>query len=156
MTNNTNPFIWHSEVRGYEVDLQGIVNNAVYLNYLDNTRVLYLLSKGIDWEVMHNNGYNCVVKHIDLHFKSSLRQQDNFYVTANVEKQGRLKVLFHQSIFKNDGALIATATVTCVCVSTTTHKPVAPPLFMELLLTSSQNSLDEDILSSNSSHHPDR
>ncbi len=131
--SNITPFIWHSEVRGYELDLQGIVNNAVYLQYFDHTRVLYLISKSIDWEIWHNNGYNFVVRHIDLHLKYSLRQHDQFYVTATVEKQGRLKVLFHQSIYKKDETIIATATTTCVCVSTATSKPVAPPEFMKLL-----------------------
>ncbi len=34
-------------VRDYECDLQGIVNNAVYLNYLEHTRHQYLLNKKI-------------------------------------------------------------------------------------------------------------
>ena len=37
------------EVRNYECDLQGIVNNAVFLNYLEHARHQYLLSVGIDW-----------------------------------------------------------------------------------------------------------
>lgn len=129
------PFIWHSEVRGYEIDLQGIVNNAVYLQYLDQTRILYLLSKKIDWETWHKNGYNLVVNHIDLHFKQSLRQHDQFYVTAVAKPKGRLKIVFNQSIFKQDDTLITNATVTCVCVSTTTNKPIASPELIQLLST---------------------
>lgn len=129
------PFIWRSEVRGYELDLQGIVNNAVYLQYLDQTRILYLLSKGIDWETWHKNGYNLVVNHIDLHFKQPLRQHDQFYVTAMAKPHGRLKIVFNQSIFKQDDTLIAHAIVTCVCVSTTTNKPIASAELAQLLST---------------------
>jgi acyl-CoA thioester hydrolase len=131
----TTPFTWHAEVRGYELDLQGIVNNAVYLQYFDHARVSYLMSKGIDWEIWHHQGYNFVVHHVDLHFKRSLRQHDQFYVTATVEKQGRLKVVFHQSIYRIDNTLIATAITTCVCVSTSTNKPAAPSEFMRLLFS---------------------
>ncbi len=130
---NPSPFTWHSEVRGYEIDLQGIVNNAVYLQYLDQTRILYLLSKKIDWETWHKNGHNLVVNHIDLHFKQSLRQHDQFYVTTVAKPKGRLKIVFEQSIFKQDNTLIAQATVTCVCVSTTTNKPLASPELIQLL-----------------------
>lgn len=130
---HSSPFVWHSEVRGYEIDLQGIVNNAVYLQYLDQTRILYLLSKKIDWETWHKNGYNLVVNHIDLHFKQSLRQHDQFYVTAVAKPKGRLKIVFEQSIFKQDNTLIAHATVTCVCVSTATNKPISSPELIQLL-----------------------
>jgi acyl-CoA thioesterase FadM len=34
------------EVRDYECDLQGIVNNAVYQNYLEHTRHEFLKQKG--------------------------------------------------------------------------------------------------------------
>lgn len=129
-------FTWHAEVRGYELDLQGIVNNAVYLQYLDQTRILYLLSKGIDWQQWHQDGYNLVVNHIDLSFKHSLKQHDRFYVTAKVEIQGRLKIVFHQSIFKENQTLVAVAKVTCVCVSTSTGKPSAPEHLINALLSS--------------------
>lgn len=131
---NTPLFTWHSEVRSYEIDLQGIVNNAVYFQYLDQTRVLYFLSKGIDWQLWHKNGFNLVVHHVDLHFKHSLRQHDKFYVTTYVVIQGRLKIVFHQSIFKEDKTLIAQAKVTCVCVATSTGKPTVPADLMKSLL----------------------
>ncbi|MDP3559675.1 MAG: thioesterase family protein, partial [Legionellaceae bacterium] len=123
-------FIWHSEVRGYEIDLQGIVNNAVYLQYFDHARVLHFLSKGINWQEWHKKGYNLVVSHIDLHFKYSLREQDKFYVTSTMQQEGRLKIVFYQSIFNSDNKLIAQATNTVVCVAIESGKPVMP---LELL-----------------------
>jgi len=54
------------EVRDYECDLQGIVNNARYLNYLEHTRHKYLLSKGIDFARLHNEGIDLVVSRIEI------------------------------------------------------------------------------------------
>ena len=36
------------EVRDYECDLQGIVNNAVYQHYLEHTRHVYLKQNEVD------------------------------------------------------------------------------------------------------------
>ena len=44
------------EVRDYECDLQGMVNNAVYLNYLEHTRHQYLRSRDIDFAALHEAG----------------------------------------------------------------------------------------------------
>lgn len=135
MSTTNTPFTWQSEVRGYEIDLQGIVNNAVYLQYLDHARILYLMSKGVDWELCHKQGYNLVLHHVDLKFKHSLRQHDRFYVTTDVERQGRLKIVFHQSIIKEDNTVIADAKSTCVWVSTVTGKPTAPENLIHPLLS---------------------
>lgn len=37
------------EVRDYECDLQGIVNHAVYLHYLEHARHLLLKANGLDF-----------------------------------------------------------------------------------------------------------
>ena len=37
------------EVRDYECDIQGIVNNANYLHYIEHTRHLYLTSLGVSY-----------------------------------------------------------------------------------------------------------
>ena len=39
------------EVRDYECDIQGIVNNANYLHYTEHTRHLYLTSLGVSFEI---------------------------------------------------------------------------------------------------------
>ena len=37
------------KVRDYECDIQGIVNNGVYQNYLEHARHEYLLASGVDF-----------------------------------------------------------------------------------------------------------
>ena len=41
------------EVRDYECDIQGIVNNANYLHYTEHTRHLYLQSLGVSFAKLH-------------------------------------------------------------------------------------------------------
>ena len=120
-------YTWDSEVRGYELDLQGIVNNAHYLHYFDHVRIKHLYSKGIDWCVWHDDGFDLVLIHVDLAIKSSLRANDEFYITSKIERLSKLKILFDQKIYrKTDDKLIAEARNTVVCVSNKTSRPVFP------------------------------
>lgn len=87
-------------VRDYECDLQGIVNNAVYLNYLEHTRHQYLLDKEIDFAKLHNDGIDLVVSRIEIDYKYSLTSDDKFVVKVNTYKEGNLRLVFEQDIYK--------------------------------------------------------
>ena len=127
MQNKPVPFIWHDEVRAYELDLQGIVNNAVYLNYFDNVRIKQCISLGIDWSEWHYKGFDFVLYNADITFKSALRAHDTFYITSCIERISRLKILFTQTIFrKPNDELVAIAKNTVVCLDNRTNRPVFP------------------------------
>ena len=49
------------KVRDYECDLQGIVNNANYQHYIEHTRHEFLLSAGISFAQLHEQGIDAVV-----------------------------------------------------------------------------------------------
>ena len=49
------------KVRDYECDLQGIVNNANYQHYLEHTRHEFLLSAGVSFAGLHEQGVDPVV-----------------------------------------------------------------------------------------------
>lgn len=85
-------------VRDYECDLQGIVNNAVYLNYLEHARHTYLLERNIDFAKLHTEGIDLVVHRIEIDYKQSLTSGDRFQVTSSMRKEGPLRVIFDQEI----------------------------------------------------------
>ncbi|MEW5845015.1 MAG: acyl-CoA thioesterase [Bacteroidota bacterium] len=88
------------EVRDYECDLQGIVNNARYLNYLEHTRHKFLLSKGIDFARLHAEGIDLVVSRIEIDYKYSLTSGDRFVVRLSTHKEGHLRMIFDQEVIK--------------------------------------------------------
>lgn len=106
------------KVRDYECDLQGIVNNAVYQNYLEHTRHEFLLAKGVDFAALARAGINLIVTRAELHYKASLTSGDAFRVCLNLTRKGRLRFLFQQDIYRaSDDKLVLKAEVEGASVS---------------------------------------
>ncbi|MDA3882442.1 MAG: acyl-CoA thioesterase [Bacteroidales bacterium] len=113
------------KVRDYELDLQGIVNNSVYQNYLEHARHEFLLSKNIDFAALHEQHIDLVVSRVEINYKAPLQSQDSFVVKINTEKQGNLRIVFHQIIERiPDGKVIIDATIIGVCLQN--GRPVKP------------------------------
>ncbi len=87
------------EVRDYECDLQGIVNNAVYQNYLEHTRHEFLKQKGLNFSSLSERGINLVVIRAEIDYLYPLRSGERFYVGLNVERVSRLRFGFLQGIY---------------------------------------------------------
>jgi len=86
-------------VRDYECDFQGIVNNSIYLNYLEHTRHEFIKTVGLDIMKLHDEGIDMVVARLEMAFQSPLKSGDKFLSCLNFKKDG-LKYLFHQEIFR--------------------------------------------------------
>ena len=77
MSNQQN-FELELEVRDYECDLQGIVNNAIYLNYLEHARHQLLKNIGVDIAKLHDGGCDLVITRAELDYEQPLRSGDRF------------------------------------------------------------------------------
>jgi acyl-CoA thioester hydrolase len=88
------------KVRDYECDIQGIVNNSVYQNYLEHTRHEYLKSIGIDFAELARENINLIAIRVELDYKHPLRSGDDFWVGLTMERISRLKFAFVQDIYK--------------------------------------------------------
>ncbi|WP_273175189.1 acyl-CoA thioesterase [Hoylesella pleuritidis] len=104
------------EVRDYECDIQGIVNNANYLHYIEHTRHLFLQKTGLSFADLHEQGTDAVVARMNLQFKTPLRCDDYFVSRLGLHKEG-LRYVFHQDIFRtSDNRLCFRATAELVCI----------------------------------------
>lgn len=117
-------FTWNSTVRAHEIDAQGIVNNAHYLSYFDHTRTLHLLEHGFDWVKLAKEGFNFVLIEANLKFLHPLRPFEAFNVSSNLTYEGRLKLIFNQTI-TNAEQVICRGINTVVCVNSRQGKPIA-------------------------------
>ena len=122
------------KVRDYECDIQGIVNNATYQNYLEHARHEFLLERGIDFAQYHMEGKDLVLTKVELEYKAPLKPGDLFYVTVDVEKEGNVKMVFVQKIYKKpDDKIVVKARATAVCI--VNGKPRVDEALMGLLFT---------------------
>jgi acyl-CoA thioester hydrolase len=118
------------EVRDHECDLQGIVNNSVYQNYLEHCRHKFLNKVGLSFARMHDDGIDAVVVRAELNYKLPLRPGDAFLVRLKMAKQGRLRIIFKQQILrKNDEKLIVDARI--ITALTRKGRPVSPEILEE-------------------------
>jgi len=131
MNEQRNEFELELNVRDYEVDLQGIVNNAVYQHYLEHARHEFLISRNIDFSAMHKQGNDLIVARIEIDYKYPLKSRDKFKVTLRVKKEGPLKVIFEQTIVRlPDRKMIVEARVTGVCLKD--GRPVRPENILDI------------------------
>lgn len=100
------------EVRDYECDLQGIVNNARYQHYLEHARHKFLKANGIDFAEVTARGILLIVTRIEIDYKYPLRSGDRFRVSLRLERISRIRFAFVQEIRRiDDGKLIVQAKV---------------------------------------------
>jgi acyl-CoA thioester hydrolase len=132
MSDNRFVFSLEFMVRDYECDLQGVVNNAIYQHYLEHARHEFLLSKGVSFAKLHEEGIDLIVVKVEIDYKYPLRSRDRFVVRVNVERDGNAKLLFIQEISRiPDDKLIVRARVTGV--ATKKGRPVSPGTLVEQL-----------------------
>jgi len=112
-------------VRDYECDIQGVVNNANYQHYLEHARHEFLISRGISFAQLHEDGLELIVTKVEIEYKYPLRSRDRFVVTVNVQKEGNIRIVFLQEIYRiPDKKLIIRAKVTGAAIKN--GKPVYP------------------------------
>ena len=121
------------EVRDYECDLQGVVNNAVYMNYLEHARHEFLKARGVDFAEVTRRGIHLVVVRAELDFRASLTSGDAFTVRTRFERDGRLKIIFCQQIVRgSDGKVMLDARITATALNDK-GRPFVPADILEKL-----------------------
>ena len=93
-------FTLEFDVRDYECDMEGIVNNSVYQNYLEHTRHMFLKRENVDFAEMTARGIHLVVVRVEIDYKFPLRAGDRFMVGLTMERASRVRFGFRQDIYR--------------------------------------------------------
>ena len=87
------------QVRDYECDMQGHVNNAVYLNYLEHCRHEFIKQFGLDFSELVRRGISLVVIRVEMDYKYSLQSGERFMIGVTLERVSPLRYRFIQDIY---------------------------------------------------------
>jgi acyl-CoA thioester hydrolase len=123
-------------VRRYELDTQGHLNQAVYLQYAEHARWEFLLSAGISQDVLLDSGVGPVVLETTIRYERELRGGEEVTVSCAFDWTGGKTFLLVQEIRTLDGAPAARISSRCGLLDLRERRLVADPAQRLRALTS--------------------
>ncbi|MFC7527343.1 acyl-CoA thioesterase [Actinoplanes sp. GCM10030250] len=115
-------------VRGYELDLQGHVNQAVYLQYGEHARWQCFLAAGLTPEVLVGAGVGPVVLETTIRYLRELRAGDEVDVDCRFLWGDGKTFRVEQDYIRTDGVAIARVTGVVGLLDRSTRRLVADPV----------------------------
>lgn len=102
------------KIRGYHTDLYQHVNNARYLEFLEEGR-WQLLEDHMDLDAFMKKGFLFFVVNINISYRNQARVNDTIVIKSGLGKIGNKSAVIRQSVVnKETGAACVTADVTFV------------------------------------------
>ncbi|THA23708.1 acyl-CoA thioesterase [Streptomyces sp. RKND-216] len=114
-------------VRGYELDTQGHLNQAVYLQYAEHARWELLRAAGLPQDKLLADGVGPVALETTLKFRRELCGGDDVRVTCGFEFTRSRTFRIRQEILTVDGAVAAEVTALAGILDLATRKLVPDP-----------------------------
>lgn len=122
------PVTYERKVRFSDSDAQGIVFNANYLTYFDDTITDYLESTGIGWDGMTERGIDMVLGRAEVDFRAAGQIGDTLVTGAKVVEIGRTSVIFEMRTWdKETEQTVVEGRLIQVMVDHRTHRPTPVP-----------------------------
>ncbi|TPQ19516.1 acyl-CoA thioesterase [Streptomyces sporangiiformans] len=106
----TEPFSVRVTVRGYETDIQGHLNQSVYVNYAEHARWSLLRAAGISQAGLIAKGVGPVALEMTIRYRRELLAGDEVEVTCGFEWSKGKTFRIEQTIRKTDGTVAAEIT----------------------------------------------
>jgi YbgC/YbaW family acyl-CoA thioester hydrolase len=109
-------------VRPTEVDVNGHVNNAKYVEYMEWGREEWYEKNGLPYEHLLALGAITVTVNLDLNFRQECRQGEVLTILTRPGRLGRTSFVLQQEIRKRDGVVAAQGAVTLVTIDPSSRK----------------------------------
>jgi thioesterase III len=114
-------------VRCTEIDVNGHVNNAKFVEYLEWGREEWYDRHGFAYDRLKDLGAITVVVNINLNYRQPCHQGDRLWIITWPRGRGRTSFAFAQRIERSDSTVVADGVVTLVTVDPDTRRAVPLP-----------------------------
>jgi acyl-CoA thioester hydrolase len=94
-------------VRSYELDSYILVNNAVYLNYLDHARMQFLHDIGFRYQEAYDAGFRIVIVNANLEYRKPAFLGDTLTVTTEPIERTKLTGTLRQRITRGSEVIFS-------------------------------------------------
>ena len=112
-------------VRGYHLDGYGHVNNARYLEFMEEGRWDYFDQHPAMIKELHQAGRAFVVVNLNIDYLAAARHGDDLEIMTGIVDVGERSGLCHHRIVRKDGTVIAQADLTFVLLDMRANKAAA-------------------------------
>ena len=131
-------------VRNFQVDSQGIVHNAIYLEYCEIGRVEYVRSLGV--QLLPTGIFKVIVKRNEITYESPAMVDDLLDIYTRISYIKNTSFCFEHLIFKAEtGDLLVTQKSVHVNLNTKTNLPERLPDHIRKMITDFEGENVEDI-----------
>jgi acyl-CoA thioester hydrolase len=124
----TEPFRVRVQVRGYELDINGHLNQAVYLQYAEHARWELVRAAGVSQEKLRAAGLGPVVLETTIRFRRELRDGNQVDVSCAFGWGSGKTFRVSQDIRLTEGALAAEVRAVGGLLSLSERRLVADPV----------------------------
>ncbi len=113
------------KVRGFHLDIYQHVNNARYLEFLEEARWAMLEDRGeLQW--FHDHGLAFVIVNININYRAAATMGQTLVIDSWFSKVGQRSAVVSQEVhLEGSNTPVADAAITFVCLDQKTGKPAA-------------------------------
>lgn len=131
---NPNAYVWQVRVYWEDTDAGGVVYHSQYLNFFERARTEWLRSRGVHQaRLAEEAGVVFAIRRMALDWRRPARLDDLLNVSVHSVSAGAARLDFLQDMHRaDDGAWLASARVTAVCLDADTFKPKKMPEHIRL------------------------
>jgi len=124
---DSHAFVYPLKIHWGDMDALGHVNNVMYFQYLENTRIGVMEALGI-FPRLFQEGVGMVIADAYCRYKAPVVYPDTLHIGVRAEIDERERIVFHYTLFSEAQQRVAAeARTLTVCVSPQTGRPVAMP-----------------------------
>jgi len=109
-------------VRGYQLDGYGHVNNARYLEFMEEGRWAFFDDHPRLIKQLHEAGRAFVVVNLNIDYRAAAVQNDDLQIMTGMVDVGDRSAICHHRIVRQDGVLVAQADLTFVLLDMKANK----------------------------------